>query len=177
MKYIIFTIVILVNFVLGKDLFGQMTIAGAVPNLNLLLIVMVAAESDSLDFLFLAIVAGLVTDIGFGLPVGTFTFAFLLSGLLTHVLFHGALSLDRSWKNFIIGVVAAVILTFLWIVLFSKIVTIMGILPFSFSLLEMSRLIFFALLYNLLVGLPLFWIYTAVIGYVNKFNRKNSYLS
>lgn len=177
MRYIIFTLIIIINFVLTKDLFGQITLAGAIPNLNLLLVIIVAAESDRLDFLFVALIAGIITDVGFGLPIGSFALAYLFSGFLSHMLFHGPLSLSITWKNFAIATVAGVLVTYVWTVLFSKIVIALGILPFSLSFVELSHIIFFILLYNMIVAFPLFWIYTGVIGYTNKFNRKTAYLS
>jgi cell shape-determining protein MreD len=177
MRYIIYTIAILVNFALTKDLFGQMTLGGAIPNLNLLLVIIVASESDRLDFLFIALVAGLVTDIGFGLPIGTFAFAYIFSGLLSHILFHGPLSLTVGWKNFALATLMGVILTYLWTIVFSKILAAAGILPFSFAFGQLWHIIFFTLVYNIILAFPLFWIYTAVTRYTNKFNRKSSHLA
>jgi hypothetical protein len=178
MRYIIYIIIILVNFVLTKDLFGQMTLAGAIPNLNLLFVIIAASESDRLDFLFIAFVAGLVTDIGFGLPIGTFALGFVLAGFLSHVLFHGPLSLSVGWKNFAIVTVVGVTLTYFWTIVFSKLAAVMGVLPFSLAFGQFWRIIFFTLIYNLILAFPLFWIYTGVTGYVDqKFNRKSSYLA
>ncbi len=166
MKYLIYFIVILVNFVLAKDLFGHFTLAGAIPNLNLLLVIIAASESERLDFLYVAVVAGLITDIGFGLPVGTFSFAFLLSGLFAHLLFQGPWSLNLTWRNFGIITAAAVFLAYLWVILFSKLAFIIGMLPYAISFRYILDMIFFILIYNMVLAFPMFWLYTTITDYL-----------
>lgn len=178
MRYIVYTIIILVNFVLTKDLFGQMTLGGAIPSLNLLLVIIAASESDRLDFLFIAFVAGIITDIGYGLPIGTFAIGFLLSGFLSYVLFHGPLSISVGWKNLGLAAIIGVSLTYVWTIVFSKIAAAIGVIPFSLAFAQLWHIIFLTIVYNLILAFPLFWIYTAVTGYIdNNFNRKSSYLS
>lgn len=177
MRYIVYTIIILVNFVLTKDLFGQMTLAGAIPNLNLLLVIVAASESDRLDFLFIAFISGIITDIGFGLPIGTFALAYVFSGFLSHMLFHGPLSLSEGWKNFGLATVIGVLFTYLWTIIFSKVTASLGIIPFSLSFRQLWPILFFTLIYNLILAFPLFWLYTGVTDYIDtKINRKSSYL-
>lgn len=178
MKYIVYFIVIILNFVLTKDLFGHLTLGGAIPNLNLLLVIIAASESEKLDFLFIAFVAGIFTDIGFGLPIGTFSLGFVMAGFLSHTLFHGPLSLSVGWKNFGIIVFVSVLLTYMWTIVFSKLALVMGILPFSLSFGQLWHIIFFTLIYNLVLAFPMFWGYTIITDYLDaKFNRKSSYLA
>ncbi len=178
MRYLIYTAVIIVNFVLAKDLFGHFTFAGAIPNLNLLLIIITASESEKLDFLFISVIAGLITDIGFGLPIGTFSLGFLLTGLLVYYLFHGPLSISLSWKNFGLVAVAGVVFTYLWTVTFSKLAMIMGVLPFSFSYAQFTKLIFFIVLYNLTLAFPMFLTYAYITSRIDSRSvKKSQYIS
>lgn len=174
MRYVIYFIVILVNFVLARDLFGNLTLAGAIPNLNLLFVIIAAGDagSDRPDFLFIAFAAGLLADIGSGLPIGTFSAAFILAGLASHLLFHGPLAVSDNWKHFGFAAAAGIVLTYFWVVLFSKGMAAMGIMPFSFEFSQLGRMIFFTLVYNLALAFPMFWLYNAVTRYVDqKINR------
>lgn len=174
MRYLIYTIIIILNFVLTKDFFGHFTFAGAIPNLNLLLVIITASESEKLDFLFIAVVAGIITDIGFGLPIGTFSLSFLLTGFLVYYLFHGPSSLSLSWKNFGIVSVAGVIFTYLWTVAFSKLALVMGVLPFAFSFSQLASQIFFIVLYNLALAFPMFLLYVHTVSNIDSRKAKKS---
>src|SRR5690349_4469282 len=121
MKYIVGIVIFLLSLALTSGVFPYFRLAGAVPDLFLLLVLIGAAEFDDPRFLLFVLGAGLWIDVYFGLPIGSYAIGYVLCGAVTQLLFHQPLAFEFNWKHFIVLVIATTLLLYaLWLPLYTS---------------------------------------------------------
>jgi len=116
MKYLVYTIAIIILFSVNISLFPLLKINGYMPNLLLLLLVFFAVEKEGQDFFFVALLGGLFVDVHSAVFFGSFTLAFLCCALILHLASSQIIIFELNWK-YLAGVVifsTLFVLIFVW---------------------------------------------------------------
>ncbi len=164
MKYLIYTIAIILLFGVNLGLFGNLPIFGQVPNLLFLLTMYLALEKKDYDFLFVAFICGIFLDFFSASFFGGFTFSLLITSAVLHVISQNFILLELDWK-FLVGLLLGSMALFkllLWLYIFF--VTISHLYAGNESLSMYFRNFAWNYLYNLLLIYPMYFFY----GYLRK---------
>ncbi len=172
MKYLAYTVAIIISMALTAGLFSNFRLGGVVPDLVLLLTIVTAVEFEARDFLFVALVGGIWADLFYGLPIGSFAIGYMLCGSLAYALFHRPASLDFSWKYFTSLVAGSIALLYVWLWFYSNLIASIHWSPLRVSLPQVAHNFLFILIYNLLLAFPTYWLFTWISGYTAKLSRK-----
>ena len=172
MKYLVYIIALIISVALTVGLFGNFRLAGVVPDLILLLVVVAAVELESRDFLFLSLAGGIWMDIFYGLPIGSFALGYALCGSLAYALFHSAAALEFNWKYFLSLVAGALILLYGWLWLYTNLLAAAHLSPLRVNLAQTARHFLFILIYNLILAFPVYWAFTRASRLSAKISRK-----
>ena len=109
---IIFLLVVNIGF------FGQLKLYGALPNLLLLFVLIVALDKDIKNgYLYLALLAGLLLDVHAGVLFGSFSFGLLILALCLSSLAEAVVVIPSKWEYLGLVVLAATFLLhfFVWL--------------------------------------------------------------
>jgi rod shape-determining protein MreD len=161
-KYIIYFISILLAFGLTAGLFSQVSVLGAVPNIVLLLVVVSALEKGSLDFVFLAILGGLVLDFYSGLFVGSYSFSLLLVGYMLQFVVNNVLVEEVTWYNLLFMVLLSVLVTHGFVYGYNYLLFNLHIANFYLDPREFLKLLLPLLAYHLLLAYPAYALGTGI---------------
>ena len=108
MKYLIYFFTVVLLFSLNVGVFSYFPIRGALPNLLLIFIVVIALLKEELpEIYFVAFLSGLFLDFSTGVFFGSFTLAFLLLSFLFSLVLERILSFEVNWKYVIAFLVVA----------------------------------------------------------------------
>ncbi|MEK7161325.1 MAG: hypothetical protein AAB729_01390 [Patescibacteria group bacterium] len=117
MKYLIYTIAIILLFGINLGLFGNLPFFGKTPSLLFLLTIYFALEKKDLDFFFIAFVSGVFLDFFSAHFFGAYTMSLLVLAAGLHLFTQNFILQELNWK-FLIGVLLgslALLQTFLWL--------------------------------------------------------------
>lgn len=117
MKYVIYSVSLVVLIILTLALFRFFPLAGTVPNLFLLITLYFAVTQDTYDFYFFAMAGGLFLDIYTRVPIGSFTLSFVFVSVAAHLLFRKILFIELHWKQvpLLIGLSVAALYMWVWV--------------------------------------------------------------
>lgn len=163
-KYLIYTIAIILLFGINLGLFGNLSVFGQVPNLLFLLMIYFALEKKELDFFYIAFLSGLFLDFFSVHFFGGYTLSFLVLSAVLYSLTQNFILQDLNWK-FLIGVLLgsmAVLQIFLWC--YASAVAVMHLSAEPESLGVYFNNFVWNFLYNLLLFYPVYFYY----GYLRK---------
>jgi cell shape-determining protein MreD len=156
MKYILYLISIIVVIALTVGGFGELGIGAFVPNILLLIILSVALEYSIADFMFFALIGGIWLDVIYGLPIGSFTLAFVICGGLSTLVFQRVFYSEVNARQFLLVVGVATLLLNLWLWSYTQALHYFHIVPTAISGLQLLRHTPAMLIANLILTYPLY---------------------
>jgi len=173
MKYLAYFIFIVLALALQTGVFGYFKIAGAGPNILLLLLVTLSLEKEDYDFFFVSIICGLFLDFYSSLFVGSFLFGFLITAYCLHLAASALLAYEINWKYLLLFLVAAMLISQLWLWGYSALAFKLGWWPERVSINLIRRLFLPEFFYNAVLIYPVY-ILTRFIkkGLIRLFSRQ-----
>jgi len=175
MKYLFYFFVLVILAGLQTGLFSYFRFFGATPNLILLFILGVCLQREGGDWIFVALMGGLLTDYSTGMLPGTFTISFLSAAVLLYLTIHNLVVFELNWK-YLVGVV----------ILFTLIANLLSWIISNFALmhswtqaaidLRVSAAQFLpATIYNIALAYPVYmlasWLWQLILKYQGKRHR------
>lgn len=171
MRY--FFYLIFVAFIIGLifGVFRFWSLGGFVPDLLLLLTLSLALAFKDSDYLFVAFVGGVWTDILYGLPIGSFTLIYLLAGAMSSWIFGKWLFAGSGvkWQHFILTVMIATLASLLWIWLYTNLLYSIDFSAVALSGTQTLRSGLMTLLANVVFAYPVYVIVELMASYTLKF--------
>lgn len=150
----------MIALVLGSlfGLFRVWSFYGTVPDLILLLTVSLALAFKNWDFLFVAIIGGVWTDILYGLPIGSFSLIYGLVGVLCAITFEKWLYTvgGIKWQYFLVTITVAGVISLAWLWAYTNILYAWHWSPVAISGLEVLKSGSLTLLANLVFAYPIY---------------------
>jgi len=113
MKYLLYLGTIILVMLVNFGLLIPLGLGWAVPSMFLLILICASLEYGSLDYIWFALLGGIWLEIFFGLPIGSFSGAYLLVGLAAY-LSYGRLLAELGWRYYLIFVVLAEAFMLVW---------------------------------------------------------------
>lgn len=154
MKYLIYTISIILVLGLNVGLFGNLQINGQIPDLPLLMVLFFALDKKNWDFFFVAFAGGIFLDCYSAGFFGGFTLAFLVLALICHLLVSNLMVLELTWKNLVLLVFGALIVVDFCLWFYSLAAFKLGLSPDYSGLRVYADAFLPQLFYNLLLFYP-----------------------
>ncbi len=114
MKYLLYLAVIVLVMLINFGLLVPLGLGWAISSIFLLIVVCVSLEYGSLDYIWFALLGGLWLDVFFALPMGSFSGAYLLIGLVAY-LSYGRLLAESGWKYYLSFILLAELFLLLWL--------------------------------------------------------------
>ena len=156
MKYIAYTIGIIIALALQAGLFGYFKIWNTVPNLLLLMVITLSLEKEDYDFFIVSAIAGLFLDLYSGSFPGTFMFGFLFTAYLLHLTAQSVVVYETNWKYLAGFLLGAMLASYLWAWGYSNFVFKLGWWPMYISGQDIRHIFLAQLLYNAVLAYPVF---------------------
>ncbi len=156
MKYLALLAAIFIVFILGQVIVSYFALFGLAPNLLLLLVIILAFDEKSFNFLFVAILGGIVLDFASGFPIGSYLMVFVLLGMVLHIVSSRMHILGFGYRILPIVIALAVIITNMWLYIYLFLVGVFKLTTFTLSVQILSRNVIWQILYNLLLFLPVY---------------------
>ena len=175
MKYLIYSVVTIFLVGITAGGFQHFSILHAVPQLVLLLVILVAAERKNLDYLFVAIVGGVLLDFTTSIAFGSYTLSFLVIGMLAKFLFEDMLLARSPLKHIPWIVSSAIILQHFWIWLYNGTLIRFHSSYIPLRLSEAMLIAIGAIIYTLLLLFPAYWIIEKLNDYIEHLDNRKKY--
>jgi len=163
-KYVIYTLALVLLFGVNLGLFGRLPIYGQVPNLLFLLVLYFALEKKDYDFFFIAFLSGIILDFFSAHFFGAFTFTLLFLSSFLHLLARNFIVVELDKKALVALLLGS------WAV-FRLLLGLLAVLALRMHLTseaEGLKMYFngfvWSLIYNLLLLYPVYLFY----GYLRK---------
>ncbi len=171
MRYLfyIFGIGVIVSLTFG--LFNPWGWHGLVPNLLLLVIISIALAFNNLDYLFVGFLGGIWLDTLYGLPIGSFTFPFLICGLLSSLAFQKWLFTEVKGKHFILATLFGTIILNFWLWAYTGALYIVKWSPVAINGSQLLRNMVFLVLANILLAYPMYVIVEVIAQSTSRLKR------
>lgn len=156
MRYIIY--IILVGAIIGVTfgLFSTWGWNGLVPDIILLLVIALSLVFDTQDYLFVAVVGGLWSDIVYGLPIGSFTIPLALCGAISSYFLRKFLFTEIKWYHFVLAIVVATLIVKLWIGFYTNLLFLFRWVEFSVSWRQLFSNMLFGIIANVVLAYPVY---------------------
>ena len=177
MRYVGYIFIILILIGLSFGFLAPLGIGWLISGLPLLIVICIAMEYGSLDYVFFALLAGIWLDVLYGLPIGSFSGAYLLAGTISLLLFRRLLWIDTGWKYYLGFVLGADILMLLWIWLYSGLLYRLHWITVSVSGTQIWHNSWKIIIVHLLFAFPIYGLVNLVVKWWNNFNRRPLQLS
>ncbi len=171
MRYIFYLIGIVVIIGITFGLFNVWGWHGLVPNLLLLIIISISLAFNNLDYLIVGFFGGIWFDILYGLPVGSFSIPFVLSGLFSSLAFQRWFFTEVTSKHFILITLLATLLLNGWLWLYTNALYIVEWSPVAVYGNQMIRNILLLLIANMLLAYPVYVIVEMIAQSTTRFKR------
>lgn len=156
MKYLALLASIFIIYILGQIMVSYFAFFGLAPNLLLLLLIILAFDEKSLNFLFIAIVGGLLLDFASGFPVGAYLLSFLVLGIILHVLSSRMHILGFGYRVLPIVIGLAVLITNAWLYVYLFLASVFKLTTITLNVQILSHNLIWQVLYNLILFLPVY---------------------
>lgn len=156
MKYLVLLASIFILYIVGQIIVSYFAFFGLAPNLLLLLLIILAFDEKSTNFIFIAIVGGLLLDFASGFPIGAYLLAFLVLGLVLHIVSSRMHILGFGYRVLPVVITLAVIITNAWLYIYLFLSGVFKLTTFTLSVQILSRNIIWQVLYNLILFLPVY---------------------
>lgn len=177
MRFIGYIIIIFILIGLSFGLLAPLGIGWLIPGLPLLLVICIAMEYDSLDYVFFALLSGIWLDILYGLPIGSFSGAYLLTGTISYILFRQLLWFDTGWKYYLGFVLGADILLLLWLWLYTGLLYRLHWTSLPISGLQLWHSSWKIIIVHLIFAFPVYGLINLVVKWWRNINRHPLQLS
>ncbi len=171
MKYLVYLVVIYLLLILNFGVFGELRLIGAVPNLMLLFVISLALISESLEFVAVALFAGIIWDTYGSLPIGSFALGFVIVGLLANLLFRKVFFYNFNWKHFPLAVISGIIVLSLWLWIYTATLAHFHLALFPINFKQLLHSLLPTLIYNLLLMYPVYGLTIAVNRWIISFQK------
>jgi hypothetical protein len=177
MKYILYVFVIIAILALNFGVLAPLNLGWATPSIILLLVVCISMEYGNLEFLFFALLGGIWMDIYMGLPLGSFSGAYVLVGMAGYAMFQWLLLAESNWKYYLGFVIGAELFLMLWLWGYTNLLFQVDWSPIALSGRQLQRHIFQLLIAALISAVPVYVIVNMVVRQVKQWLRQPLQLS
>lgn len=177
MKFIFWFITIVIIYSLNLGVFGQIRLFGAMPDLLMLLVAFLALEvyePESVEvsaLFFAALLSGLLRDFASGLYFGSLTFAYIILALAVREFFAKFMLYQSRLKYLLAMVAVAAIFMQGWQVLYSLAFWKLHLAESYLSWRILRARLLPALVYNLLLAYPMYWLSKRLKFWSSKLQR------
>ncbi len=175
MKYLIYTVVILFLVGITAGGFHHFSILRGVPQLVMLLLIIVAAERKNTDYMFVALVGGVLIDFSTSVAFGSFTLSFLVLGFLSKFLFEDMLLARSPLKHIPWIVSAAIALQYAWVWLYNGTLVRFDTAFLPLRLSDAMIIAIGAIIYTLILLFPAYWAIEKLNDYIEHLEQRKKY--
>lgn len=156
MKWLAYTLIILLVIILEQGLFRVIGLSSFTPDLLLLLTLASVWSSTEYDFFIFALVGGFWLELTLGLPIGSLSLGLMIIGGVSYFILHHWIYSEKSWQYFLGAVVLGTIFYHLWIWLYSQILFFFHWSSLAISFGSTWRAVLAASLSNLILIYPIY---------------------
>ena len=161
MKYVVFTIAVFVLLAFNSELARLFLNTPVRFNLLLLFVVFSALDKKDTIFLFLAFFCGLVLDAFHSAPFGSFLLSFIVIASALNKVAKTFWVYELNWKFIALFIGLATIAAELLPLLLAKVLPGTGVGSFQYGLGQFGARVFYSLLVNLALAIPLYFYWLA----------------
>ena len=159
MRYFIYLLSIFLFLVLNLGLLTLLPLFGQIPNLLFLFVLCSALGKKEYDFMFIALVSGILLDFFSPLFFGGFTFAFLSIALAVYLFSNFVFAIELSFRTLGISTVFAWVALNLIVWLWQLTSFKLGLSPYYVNFGVTAQGLLTGLVYNLLLLYPMYVVY------------------
>lgn len=157
MKYLIYTLALIVLLGLNIVVFNNLDIQGQIPNLLLLISICFAIDNEGFDFIFIAFVSGLFLDFFSTSFFGAYTSALLCVSLLIYFFINNFVEITIRLRSLAISL-------FFSLILYNLVIWFFGFVVFKLNLVQnhtafktYASVFYISFLYNLVLIFPVYF--------------------
>ncbi len=173
MKYLIYAIVVICLAALESSVFAVLGTGSFYPSFLLLAVISVALAFDNYDYVFFGLVGGVLFDILYGLPVGSFTIPLIACGVLVTGVIRKILFTDINWQHFILIVIFATLLIHLWLGFYVNLLSITEWSAITLNWMQLLKKLPWSIAANLIFAYPVFVSVEKLAEWNQRFGRNN----
>jgi len=175
MKYLFYTIAIILLIGIQIGLLPYIQFFTAAPNLLLLMVFVLAIQRDVDELFFVAFVGGLALDVYTGLYLGTFTLTFLFAALALYFAVTEFFVQELSWKYVFTGLLITVVCSSLLEYAYALFVFKAGLTgyPIPFTIVKLHLVP--EIIYNSILLYPMYILVQLLKNVVEHFSRQPSH--
>jgi cell shape-determining protein MreD len=174
MRPAILFLFVLILFGVMQGLARVVPIGGIVPNLLLLLVLCLALEQGN-DFILVALIAGIMSDMGSGAIIGTFTVGYLTIGVIFHYVMNQFFYFQAGWKYLPVALVGGLVFLSVWMWFYSWILLQFHITSQSVFASPIPGSLFAQIVYSLVLLYPVYLVTNKVVGWIKKLEQKQRF--
>ena len=175
MKYFIYLITILISIGLTAGIFSLFPILRGVPQLLLVLVIVVAVARKNLDFIFIAIVAGIFLDLLTSLAFGSYILSFAFLGFLSKYIFREYLITSNTWKHLPWIISIAILIQHIWFWVYNSLLFRFDQLALPIGLVDIIFTSFGAIIYTAILFFPAYWMIEKISQFMEKLDLRKKY--
>lgn len=175
MKYFVYLITVLISIGLTAGIFSLFPILRGTPQLLLILILVIAVERKNLDFIFIAVVAGIFLDFLTSLAFGSYTLSFVFLGFCARYVFREYLITSNTWKHLPWIISVAIIIQYLWFWIYNALLFRFDQLAVPIGLIDIILTSFGAIIYTGVLFLPVYWVIEKISQFIETLDLKKKY--
>ena len=172
MKYFVYAICIIIFAGLQAALFTELPIWRVAPNLLMLFTIFVAAKSEGYEFVFVALIAGIFSDMMTGLPAGSFMLGYVLLGLIVNAVFNWLITLNFDWKYVPAAALGGVALLQIWLFGFAQLAQRVAANAVTVDITTALSRILPLLFVTALAMYPMYWFSDSLVQFLKRFEMR-----
>ncbi len=166
MIILLFTIVILFNFLIQSAILPYLSVFGVVPNTGLLIIMSISLLKGKYYGGFIGLAIGLLQDIIFGQVIGVNAFIYFFAGYILGIIAHN-LSRDNNIIPILFSALGTVYYNFMYYIFMFFLSRNIPFLSFAKNILIVE------IIYNAILSVPIYIIFSKIfVEPTIRFNRK-----
>ncbi len=173
MKYLIYLFASFLIVIFAFGILKPIGLGLIIPGLPLLFIICIAVEYASIDYLFFSFFLGIWFDILYGLPIGTFSFYYVLAGVVSMLISQRLLWVETGWKYYLLFIICSEILLLLWIWVYTTTLTHLGWWKVPLSAAQLIHFSFRFVLLNILFAFPVYALINILVSKWSRYNRES----
>ena len=177
MKYLLYTIAIILLLAINVGLFGLFPLYGAVPNLLFLFLLFFSLNKRIYDYFFIAFLAGMFLDFYAATAVGSFIFSFLFLAFVLHEVVEKVAVFEVDWKLQIALMAASLQLLDLLLWLYNFLAFKFGWSVIAVSLRVLEGGFAPQFIYNLILFYPMYLLYENIQNLLQRLASRKYRLS
>jgi rod shape-determining protein MreD len=160
MKYIYYSIILIILVALAQLFALEMPILGAAPNFWFLFALFSAATGEGPAAVFVGFIGGLFGDLLSSAPIGSYTIGALLAISIVYALFQRMTTLRFDWKDVAAVGLLGIFFLLIWLQLYNVLLSALRLSLFEFSFQQFFRDSGSILLATALLMYPTYWLST-----------------